>query len=65
MSVRIGQPQYHGGLSEFVRNLRYATAVGLLMLGLQQQRQHDLAPAQLGSLAGLIESMKRWFLGPF
>src|SRR5476651_872136 len=55
MPVRIGQPQYHGGLSEVVRNPRYATAVGLLLLGLQQQRQHDLAHAQLGSLAGLID----------
>ena len=65
MPVRIGQPQYHGGLSEVVRNPRYATAVGLLMLGLQQERQHDLAHAQLGSLAGLIDRMKSWFKGNF
>ena len=65
MPVRIGQPQYHGGLSEVVRNPRYATAVGLLTLGVQQQRQHDLAQAQLGSLAGLVERMKSWFRGNF
>src|SRR6476660_8974436 len=65
MPVRIGQPQYHGGLAEVVRNPRYATAVGLLLLGLQQQRQHDLAQAQLGSVAGLIERMKNWFKGNF
>src|SRR5471032_2654246 len=65
MPVRIGQPQYHGALSEVVRNPRYATAVGLLLLGLQQQRHHDLAHAQLGSLAGLIERMKCWFKGNF
>ena len=65
MPVRIGQPQYYGGLAEVVRNPRYATAVGLLLLGLQQQRQHDLAQAQLGSVAGLIERMKNWFKGNF
>jgi len=65
MPVRIGQPQYRGGLSEVVRNPRYATAVGLLLLGLQQQRQHDLARAQIGTLHGLIERMKSWFKGNF
>ena len=65
MPVRIGQPQYHGGLAEVVRNPRYATAVGLLLLGVQQQRQHNLAHAQLGSLAGLIDRMKSWFKGNF
>jgi cell division protein FtsA len=48
-----------------VRNPRYATAVGLLLLGVQQQRQHNLAHAQLGSLAGLIDRMKSWFKGNF
>jgi cell division protein FtsA len=65
MPVRIGQPQYRGGLSEVVRNPRYATAVGLLLLGLQQQRQHELAQAQIGTLHGLIERMKSWFKGNF
>jgi cell division protein FtsA len=65
MPVRIGQPQYHGGLSEVVRNPRYSTAVGLLLLGLQQQRQQQLAQANIGSLQGLIERMKSWFRGNF
>jgi cell division protein FtsA len=65
MPVRIGQPLYHGGLSEVVRNPRYSTAVGLLLLGLQEQRQQQLAQANLGSLAGLIERMKSWFKGNF
>src|SRR5512141_1245324 len=47
MPVRIGQPQYQGGLSEVVRNPRYSTAVGLLLLGLQQQRQQQLAQANI------------------
>ena len=41
MPVRLGEPHYHGGLSDVVRNPRYATAVGLLLLGLQERRQHD------------------------
>jgi cell division protein FtsA len=65
MPVRIGQPQYQGALSEVVRNPRYATAVGLLLIGLQRQHQHDLAQAQLGTLAGLIGRMKSWFKGNF
>src|SRR6188768_2280299 len=60
MPVRIGQPQYHGALSEVVRNPRYATAMGLLLLGMQQQRQHQLAQAGIGTLQGLIERMKSW-----
>ncbi len=65
MPVRIGQPHYQGRLAEVVRNPRYATAVGLVLLGLQQQRQHDLERGQLGSLAGLIDRMKSWFKGNF
>jgi len=65
VAVRIGQPQYHGGLAEVVRNPRYATAVGLVLLGLQQQRQHELAQAQIGSLQGMFEHMKSWFKGNF
>jgi cell division protein FtsA len=65
MPVRIGQPQYQGALSEVVRNPRYATAVGLLLLGMQQQRQHDITQSQLGSVAGLLDRMKSWFKGNF
>jgi cell division protein FtsA len=65
MPVRIGQPQYRGALAEVVRNPRYATAVGLLLLGLQQQRQQQIAQANVGSLQGLIERMKSWFKGNF
>ena len=65
MPVRIGQPQYHGGLSEVVRNPRHATAVGLLLLGLQERRQHDITQAQITSFGGLLERMKNWFKGNF
>jgi len=65
MPVRIGVPRYQGGLSEVVRHPRYATAVGLLLLGLQQQRQQRSAYAQTGSARRVFERMKSWFTGNF
>ena len=65
MPVRIGQPQYQGGLSEVVRNPRHATAVGLLLLGLQERRHHAQTQAQISSFSGLLERMKNWFKGNF
>ena len=65
MPVRIGQPQYQGGLAEVVRNPRHATAVGLLLLGLLEQRQHAVEQAQISSFSGLLERMKNWFNGNF
>ena len=67
MPVRIGQPQYSGGLAEVVRNPRYSTAVGLLLAGMQQHRQQQIARMQIGSLpagAGTHEDVVRGkFLG--
>ena len=65
MPVRLGVPRYQGGLSEVVRHPRYATAVGLLLLGLQQHRQQRLAHAQTGSARRVLERMKSWFTGNF
>jgi cell division protein FtsA len=65
MPVRIGMPHYQGGLSEVVHHPRYATAVGLLLLGLQQQHQHQLMHAQTGSARRILERMKSWFTGNF
>jgi cell division ATPase FtsA len=36
LPVRVGVPQYMGGLADVVRNPRYATAVGLLLEGREQ-----------------------------
>jgi cell division protein FtsA len=61
MPVRLGLPHYQGGLSEVVRNPRYATAVGLLLLGVEQQRQHQSAQAGADSVQQVFEQMKTWF----
>jgi cell division protein FtsA len=40
MPVRLGMPRYVGGLSEVVSNPRYATGVGLVLMGKQQLERH-------------------------
>ncbi|MBM3341134.1 MAG: cell division protein FtsA [Betaproteobacteria bacterium] len=65
MPVRVGQPSYDGGLSEVVRHPRYSTAMGLLLDGVQQYRQREIARTQTGALTQLIERMKAWFKGNF
>lgn len=65
MPVRVGQPAYGGGLADVVRHPRYATGVGLLLAGVHQLRQQELARAQTGSFAQLLERMKAWFKGNF
>lgn len=41
MPVRLGLPRYVGGLSEVVSNPRYATGVGLLLIGKRQVEQQQ------------------------
>jgi len=63
--VRVGMPQYVGGLAEVVRNPRYSTAVGLLLAGLDQHQRHHIANLQTGSVTQLLQKMKSWFQGNF
>jgi cell division protein FtsA len=63
MPVRLGLPQYVGGLSEVVRNPRYATGVGLLLAGLEQYQRHQLVRMQSSSIQQIFEKMKSWFQG--
>jgi cell division protein FtsA len=65
MPVRVGQPSYSGGLAEVVRHPRYSTAMGLLMEGMDQYRQQEIARTQTGALQQLIDRMKAWFKGNF
>ena len=63
MPVRLGMPEYLGGLSEVVRNPRYATGVGLLLAGLEQYKRHQLIKMQSSSLKQIFEKMRSWFQG--
>jgi cell division protein FtsA len=65
MPVRVGVPNYSGGLSEVVRNPRYSTGVGLLISGLEQMKRDQHVRMQVGSLNQLVERMKKWFTGNF
>ncbi len=60
MPVRVGSPRYSGGLSEVVRNPRYATAMGLLMEGASQFQQGRMA-RQNGSVRAVVGRMQGWF----
>ena len=65
MPVRLGMPRYVGGLSEVVSNPRYATAVGLVLMGKQQLERHLSGQMESNSFARIMEKMKSWFQGNF
>jgi len=60
MPVRVGVPKYAGGLADVVRSPRYATAVGLLLEGVQQVRQGQMS-RQDGSVRAVLGRMREWF----
>jgi cell division protein FtsA len=65
MPVRVGVPHYNGALAEVVKHPRYSTAVGLLVAGMQQHRQRELAHLHISSFQQLVDRMKAWFTGNF
>ncbi|HSH54262.1 MAG TPA: cell division protein FtsA [Methylotenera sp.] len=65
MPVRLGMPRYVGGLSEVVSNPRYATGVGLVLMGKQQLERHLSGQMESSSFGRVLEKMKSWFQGNF
>jgi cell division protein FtsA len=65
MPVRVGYPAYHGALAEAVRHPRHSTGVGLLLAGMQQLRNREIARMSAGSFRQVLERMKTWFTGNF
>ncbi|MCW8907460.1 MAG: cell division protein FtsA, partial [Sedimenticola sp.] len=65
MPVRLGVPQYVTGLVDVVRNPIYATGVGLLLFGQQNQtgRLQDLPGGN--NFKAILNRMKSWFQGNF
>jgi cell division protein FtsA len=61
MPVRLGLPNYSDGLSEVIRNPRYSTGVGLLLVGLGQHQRQQIEKMQSGSFKQMVVRMKRWF----
>jgi cell division protein FtsA len=65
MPVRLGVPQYVGGLAEVVKNPRYSTCLGLLLAGFEQHNRNHLVRMQTSGLKQILERMKQWFSGNF
>ncbi len=65
MPVRMGMPRYVGGLSEVVSNPRYATGVGLILMGKQQLERHLTGQMESSSVGRIFDKMKSWFQGNF
>ena len=65
MPVRLGMPRYVGGLSEVVSNPRYATGVGLVLMGKQQLERQLSGQMEMNSVTRALDKMKAWFQGNF
>ena len=63
LPVRVGTPQYVSGLVELVKNPIYATGVGLLLYGQQQQQDGTRAGRIDDGSTGIWNRMKSWFQG--
>ena len=63
--VRIGLPEYTGGLADVVRTPRYATVLGLLEEARMQRLRGRKVAEQSGSFKETLRRMKEWFLGNF
>lgn len=64
MPVRLGEPHTVSGLKDVVRNPVYATGVGLLLFGLQNNAGRHLR-TELKGFRGVWERMKSWFQGNY
>ncbi len=65
MPVRVGVPQYVGGLSDVVKNPIYSTGVGMLLFGRRQISEAITGMQTKTGLRGVFERMKSWFHGNF
>lgn len=62
--VRLGLPRL-AGLAENLKSPRYATAVGLLMAGLEARGKDNPVKLSAGSMKEIFERMKSWFKNSF
>ncbi len=60
LPVRVGSPQYDGGLADVVCQPYYATAMGLVMEG-QAQRRRGIMARETRNLRQVFGRMKSWF----
>jgi len=60
LPVRVGAPQYAGGLADVVSQPRYATAMGLIAEGIAQRRR-GIQARETRSFRHAFGRMKAWF----
>ena len=67
MPVRLGVPQYVGGLKGIVQNPIFATGVGLVLYGAhtREGKQYGAGPRPSPGVKRLVGRMKSWFQGNF
>ena len=65
MPVRLGAPINVGGLSEYVNDASYATAVGLLMYGKQMNNQSMSESQNSAGVGTMLRRISSWFKGEF
>ncbi len=68
MPVRLGVPQYVGGLSGVVHNPIFATGVGLVLYGHKHAAGSTMTPVgrqATGRFTEILNRMKSWFQGNF
>ncbi|MGH8460023.1 MAG: cell division protein FtsA [Stenotrophobium sp.] len=65
LPVRIGIPQNIQGLKDVVRNPAYATAVGLLLYGMQDQPRLAHRSGDSSGAGYLMNRISSWFKGSF
>ena len=66
MPVRLGAPQQVKGLTDIVSNPIYATGIGLLQYGLDQQMEGGRGKRRSSSdEANILDRVKTWFRGNF
>ena len=62
MPVRLGVPKGVSGLDEVMSDPKYATSVGLLLYGQEQQRESH-APMMRDGMKSIWGRMRNWFKG--
>lgn len=65
MPVRLGMPRYVTGLVDVLRNPIYATGIGLLLYGRQQQLERHLDGVTDPGIPGIWGRVKKWIQGNF
>lgn len=65
MPVRLGHPMQVTGLKDYVQDPAYASVVGLLLYGLENQQQSKAAASPKDTVSGLVKKLASWFKGEF